>query len=306
MNATRSDGVRRPDTVEEWKAEASALLSPPCCAFHRNVEISAKYAWLYNQSPECFKWAAMAAIASHHIRLVLFPFRLDTNGSGYLDLPRSLSRRGRLTEDANTIRETNNAIFADVFWVHLVYLASRDDADGLSQLRTLLSPTPHYASVLAAFETIDRGRLLADDESLPLSERLRGEDLVWEGNVNLLDHEQRAVVQPHFDRLSPSFVRLISMGATTAFEVRGIKQEVRYFTSFYLHSFTSGLPRVVRGQAWPRITRLEDRWRWLETDVVPRFRRLDASPDLMSASLARVVVEAQHYVDTPCVMSQQR
>ncbi|MGB3187689.1 MAG: hypothetical protein WBG36_17365 [Ornithinimicrobium sp.] len=302
MNATGSGPERRPDTVQGWRAKAAALLSPPCCAFHRNVEISSKYAWLYRQSPERFKWAAMAAIASHHIRLVLFPLRLDTDRSGYIDLPRTLSRRGRLTEDANTIRETNNAIFADVFWVHLAYLGYSAEEDGLDQLRRLLRPIPHYACVLAAFETIDRGCVLMADETMPPSERRRGEDMVWEGNVSLLDHEQRAVVQPHFDRLSRPFVRMISMGATTAFEVRGVRQEVRYFTSFYLHSFTSGLPHALRTQAWPRITRLEDRWRWLETGVVPRFRRLDASPDLIGASLTRVVDEARHYADTPCVM----
>ncbi len=302
MNATGTGPERRPSTVEGWKAAANTMLSPPCCAFHRNVEISSNYAWLYRQSPECFKWAAMAAIASHHIRLVLFPLRLDADHSGYIDLPRSLSRRGRFTGDANTIRDTNNAIFDDVFWVHLAYLACRADEDGLDQLHQLLRPLPHYASVLTAFEAIDRGRALMADETTGPSDRHRGEDMVWEGNVALLDHEQRAIVQPHFDRLSPPFVRLISMGATTTFEVRGVRQEIRYFTSFYLHSFTSGLPHAMRTHAWPRITRLEDRWGWLETDVVPRFRRLDASPHLIGASLTRVVGEARHYADAPCFM----
>ncbi len=52
------------------------------------------------------------------------------------------------------------------------------------------------------------------------------------------------------------------------------------------------------------ITRPEGRWRRLETSVMPRFRRLDASPDLIGASLARVVDEARHYGD-PCVMPNQ-
>ena len=45
------------------------------------------------------------------------------------------------------------------------------------------------------------------------------EDLIWEGNVQLLEHEQRALVQPNFDRLSGAFARLFSMGSTT--ELRG-------------------------------------------------------------------------------------
>ena len=56
-----------PDTIAVWRAVADGFLSDPCCAFHRNVEISSCYAWIHRRQPACFKWAAMAAIASHHI-----------------------------------------------------------------------------------------------------------------------------------------------------------------------------------------------------------------------------------------------
>ena len=103
---------RTPDTIAGWKAMAQSLLSAECCAFHRNLEISCRYAWIHQHQPTGFKWAAMAAIASHHVRLALFPLRLDTDRAGYLDLSRSLGRRRvLLTQDVNTIRGTNNAIF---------------------------------------------------------------------------------------------------------------------------------------------------------------------------------------------------
>ena len=35
---------RTPDTIAGWQALADGLLSDPCCAFHRNVEISSRYA----------------------------------------------------------------------------------------------------------------------------------------------------------------------------------------------------------------------------------------------------------------------
>src|SRR5579862_6294360 len=105
---------RTPDTIAGWKAVADGLLSDPCCVFHRNMEISSRYAWMYQLQPACFKWAAMAAIASH-----LFPLRLDTDRTGYVDIPHSLRRpKLLLSEDVNTIRATNNAIFNDLFWVH--------------------------------------------------------------------------------------------------------------------------------------------------------------------------------------------
>jgi len=205
-----------PDTVAGWRAAADALLSPPCCTFHRNMEISSRYAWLYAQQPTCFKWAGMAAIASHHARLVLFPFRLDADRNGYEDLPRSLSRRRLLTEDANRMREVNNAIYDDIFWVHLAYLAA---ADGVEDLRRLLRPHREYAGLLFVFETIDRGRAVLADEGSPEGARREAADMVWAGNLALLEREQRAVVQPLFDRLSGTFARLVSMGSTTTFEV---------------------------------------------------------------------------------------
>ena len=76
-----------PNSIAEWKAIADGFLTDESCAFHRNVEISARYAWLYKLMPTCFKWAGMAAIASHHVRLALFPLRLDADRSGYVKIP---------------------------------------------------------------------------------------------------------------------------------------------------------------------------------------------------------------------------
>jgi hypothetical protein len=277
-----------PDTITGWKALANSLLTDQACAFHRNLEISSRYAWMYKFLPDGFKWAGMAAFASHHVRLALFPFRLDTDRTGYVDIPRSLHRqKALLLADVNTIRETNNAIFDDIFWVHLAY-GTADD--GIERLRALLGPEPHYVSVLSGFEAIDRGRRALDD------------DLIWKGNVQLLEHEQRALVQPNLDRLSCAFARLFSIGSALTFEVRGLRQEVSYFTSFYLYSLTRGIPQVLHAQAWPRITRYDDRWRWIVTSIVPRFRRFDADTRLADTSLRRIFDEARDYASNPCVL----
>jgi hypothetical protein len=127
----------RPDTVTAWKEAANGLLTDQCCAFHRNMEISLRYAWIYRSLPTCFKWAGMAAFASHHIRFALLPLRVDADRTGY---------------------------------------------------------------------------------------------------------------------------------------------------------------------GWPRITRYDDRWRWLMMSVVPRFRRLDANATLIESSLARVVTEACEHLARPCLL----
>jgi len=181
---------RTPDTIAGWKAVADGLLSNYCCAFHRNVEISSRYAWLYKLQPAYFKWTAMAAIASHHVRLALFPLRLDTDRTGYVDIPHSLGRQKLLlTEDVNTIRATNNAIFNDIFWVHLAYATAED---GIERLRVLLQAESHYAPVLAGFETIDQGRRALEDGLASAEARQEADDLIWEGNVGLLQHTSSA------------------------------------------------------------------------------------------------------------------
>jgi len=293
--------IGTPDTISGWKALADGFLTSRCCAFHRNMEISSRYAWMYELLPACFKWAAMAAIASHHVRLALFPLRLGADPASQGDIPSSLvRRRTMLIKDVHTIRSTNNAIFDDIFWVHLAYISADD---GIEQLRTLLGGEHHYAPVLAGFEAIDQGHRVLQDRTASAGARSMAEDLIWAGNVQLLEHEQRALVQPNFDRLSGAFARLISIGSATTFEVRGVRQDVAYFTSFYL----SSLPRAVRhsrrrGQSWPRITRFEDRWRWVSMSVIPRFRKFDADSRLIDASLRRIVDDARVYASTPCVL----
>jgi hypothetical protein len=289
-----------PESIAGWKALADSLLTNQSCAFHRNLEISSRYAWIYKLLPAYLKWAGMAAFASHHVRLALFPLRLDTDRTGYVDIPHSLARQKvLLIEDVNTIRETNNAIFDDIFWVHLAY-GTTDD--GIGRLRALLAAEPHYAPVLSGFEAIDQGRRILEAGAASAASRRTADDLIWDGNVQLLEHEQRALVQPNLDRLSCAFARLFSIGSALTFEVRGARHEAMYFTSFYLYSLTLGIPQAVHAQTWPRITRFDDRWRWIVTSIVPRFRRFDAEPRLVDLSLRRIFGEARDYASNPCLL----
>ena len=288
-----------PNSIAEWKAVADGFLTVESCAFHRNVEISSRYAWLYKLMPACFKWAGMAAIASHHVRLALFPLRLDADRTGYVNIPHSLVRRRMLMDDVHVIRATNNAIFGDIFWAHLAYASAED---GIERLRALLRPEPHYAPMLSGFEAIDLGRRVLEDGTASVQARRAACDLIWQGNVQLLEHEQRALVQPNFDRLSCAFARLISIGSATRFEVRGMRHEAALFTSFYLASLTRGAGRARGGYTWPRISRFDDRWCWLMASVVPRFRTFDDDMRLIDPSLRRILAQARTFATMPCVL----
>jgi hypothetical protein len=222
--------------------------------------------------------------------------------ASYVDIPHSLGRRKMLLmADVNTIRETNNAIFGDIFWVHLAYGATDD---GIERLRALLATEPHYAAVLSGFEAIDRGRRVVANGTASAEARRAAEALIWKGNVQLLEHEQRALVQPNLDGLSCAFARLFSIGSALSFEVRGVRDEVSYFTSFYYYALTEGIRQALRAQSWPRITRFDDRWRWIVTCIVPRFRRFDVHTRLVDASLCRIFDEARDYASNPWVLAR--
>ena len=173
---------------------------------------------------------------------------------------------------------------------------------GMDRLRGLLRAEPHYAPVLAGFEAIDQGRRRLEDAAVTPDARRAAEELIWQGNVQLLEHEQRALVQPRFDLLSCAFARLLSIGSATSFEARGVRREVAFFTSFYLFSLTRGMPQAARARAWPRMTRYDDRWSWLVTSVVPRFRRFDAEARLIDASLRHILDRARRDASVPCVL----
>ena len=121
----------------------------------------------------------MAAFASRHVRLALSPLRLDRDRGGYVDIPHSLGRRKvLLITDVNRIRDTNNAIFDDIFWVHLAYAAADN---GIECLRGLLREERHYAAVLSGFEAIDHGRRVLEDR--PRRRRPAGQPRISSGRA---------------------------------------------------------------------------------------------------------------------------
>ena len=255
----------RGGTISDWKGHAESLLTSQPCVYRRNGQISALYAALYLRHPALFKWAGMAAFASHHIRLALWPLRLNADSTGEVDLPRALGRRQALNlSDVDQIRRTNNDIFDDIFWLHLVYDGSES---GLRELQDLVATDEHYAPIGTAFAELEQGRRFLDRAA------------VWRANLAILEHEQRAVVQPRFDGLSCRFARAFSFGASAGFEVRGIRQSASVFTSFYGHA----LRQRLRGRRWeyglPLLTSFADRWNWIEGAVVPRFQRFESNED---------------------------
>ena len=260
------NGERRPQTREAWVSVAEACLTVQPCVFHRNLEISSLYAQLYLRFPDLFKWAGMAAFASHHARLALLPLISRRDDDGVVDLAWLEDRRH--LRDINTIRSINNGIFEDIFWAHLAYGGTED---GLDHVMALLAERD---DMRRGFELIERGR------------RAGNEELIWEGNLKLLWHEQAASVQPRFDTLSSVTARIFSLSASLTFQAKGLREHFSFGESFYTFMLLRRPGMLLATRRPPRINDLQHRWAWIEARLVPRFRRLESMrPDLLRERL---------------------
>ena len=148
-----------PDSIAGWKALADGLLTDQPCVFHRNLEISSRLR-LDVQGPAC----VLQVGRDGGIRVLPRPAgTLGHSGWTLIAAATWTSRSsidrhrphpgGLLAVDVDTIRATNNAIFDDIFWVHLAYSSVED---GIGCLRALLGTEPRYAALLTGFEAIDR------------------------------------------------------------------------------------------------------------------------------------------------------
>ena len=184
--------------------------------------------------------------------------------------------------------------------MHLAYVSAdrRDSTPPHAAGRT-----PDYAPVLAGFEAIDEGRRVLEDRAALARGRTGGR-------------------RPHLDRQHPAArARTARPGAAPLRpplvcvrppRLARRRQRASRCTGCVRSSRTSPrstcprspgvcLPRHVRS-SWPRITRYDDRWRWITTSVVPHFRRFDADMRRVDASLLRIFDDARGYAATPCAL----
>ncbi|MEM1448208.1 MAG: hypothetical protein AAGI22_03805 [Planctomycetota bacterium] len=278
-------------SVEDWRRAAEGLLSEQPCVFHRNGEISALYATLYQRNPGLFKWAGMAAFASHHVRVALFPLRIDADPSGRVDLPRTLQHwRGLHLPDVDLIRQTNNGIFDDVFWVHLAY---GGEAAGVERVRRAVRGRSEYVEILDAVEQLDAGRRAIERGS-------SGSSDVWAANLKILRHEQRYLVQPRFERLTTSFARAFSLGASLSFRTERRFRPLHLHSTFYGHAIGRRLGRYVRALRLPDVTRFEDRWDWIESAIIPRYKDFERDHRDVDSRLDEIIERAGGRAQTAC------
>ena len=269
----------------DWQQYAGSLLPEHGCPFARNQRVTSLYAELYLQHPLCFKWAGMAAYASHHVRLALLPLRLSTGPTRCQATDIAGRRHATLsTRDVDLLRQTNDRIFSDIYWAHLVYGGT---PEGLRALAALLGEDRQQ--MLAGFQSIEEGRLLLDHGTPEQNEE--GERLIWEGNARLLRHEQEVMVQPLFDKLSTPFSHAFSIASSLGFSTGRAMEHFRNFCSFYVYMATGGIRGRKRPPLIPNIRHFPDRWLWISQCILPKFRHFESSPGSPIQSQLRAFVD---------------
>jgi hypothetical protein len=235
-------------------AAAEKIKSVEKKALARNKVINQAYAEMYLSNPAVFKWAGMAAFASHSagekMKLIkqighisTFPARVAWD---LIALPGQLSDWNCRYMFAQ-VAQGNKAIYCDLYWQHLAYRAG-----GIAELSRIYQQGDLPEAIWQAWQQIDWGRRTANEE------------LIWEGNLGLLMHEQKYVIQAVLYQgwFNRSIWKMISL----AHQLLGI----------LLDSPVPGGAAAFR-EAVPNgnLADVDQRWHWCVEHIVPAWRNIE-------------------------------
>jgi hypothetical protein len=289
-------------TREEWQAQLERQLPPKTSFVARNRAITALYARWYLQEPWLFQWAGMASFASDQVGVALAlvellnsPHRvvaevptpaqtqnlLDLGVEIYgrtlslaLLLPLALhdtTTRPLLLNDLELIKQGNDAIFADIGWAHLAYAT-----EGFKAIEAN-AREPELAGIVEGFRLMDEGAHRMSDPA----DYQAGAELIRQGSVRLLRHEQMDILPPFFEQMSDLGHIFASVGAWLDFEgVVGLAGQP-WFGGHV------GTLAVVSGQR--SVTNPTHRWEWIERDVLPKWARVTSTYHEQSALHRRLL-----------------
>ena len=255
---------KKEGSVEWWRDKAEERLNNQQCVFLRNQEITANYARAYLKHPNLFKWAGMAAFASHHMRLALKPFALGSGTSGSIEPNELHGPKYRRLQNVSLFKEINDAIYNDIYWAHLAYDGSET---GMERIRSAMKEKASYASLLGAFEKLDAARNLFEVNS-GISKK--ADALAWEANIEILRHEQMSMVQPRFAKLASSFSRGISLFSTMHYQHGGRCKKMLLPGAFVAFRVARHPRQTFRKGI--SIVDFEQRWEWIRDGILPGFK----------------------------------
>ena len=220
-----------------------------------NVQVTSSYAKMYLSNPALFKWAGMAAFASHEVgNGMQQAWQLGFGTGTEMFNPAATWIGGIITGRGDQVGPMmgkllfwalsggNRLLWANIFWQHVAY---RDAGIAAIQGARKAGEVPQ--SVLDAWLLIDAGA------------KAKALDKVWQGNAALLEYEQREVLQPKIYDASEvkDLWKAISPDVPSPIPDHGI-------------TFTTFVPGGNIGV-------FADRWKWISDSMLPAWRKLEAS-----------------------------
>jgi len=220
-----------------------------------NLQVTSSYAKMYLTKPALFKWAGMAAFASHEVgRGMQQAWQLGFGTGTEMYNPALTWIGGLITGRGGDVGPMmgkllfwalsggNRLVWADIFWQHVAY---RDA--GLRAIQEAQKAGDIPQRVLDAWTTIDSGS------------RKKETDAVWDGNALLLMYEQQEILQ-----------RKIYEAAEVKDLWKAISPDVPSPIPGHTIKFTEYVPNG-------NIRVFADRWKWIFESMLPAWRNLESS-----------------------------
>lgn len=272
------------DGLQHFQAQAEALLPAENMVMERNRAITATYASLYLGQRQLFKWAGMAAFASHRVGISLIPFALEEWVEGRARFkvpPEQRDRALTLDDDLNLLRLTNNRVYGSIAWSHLAFASPDHGADCVLDLSATM---PEWKLLRKGWERIAQGqRRLRQGEPASVTDAL-----IWRGNEELLRFEQEVTVQSGFDRMQRAFSTFLTWAMSMEFDGDHDRVELDTFSYFPLYMWTSAFNVLARTRSLPHVGRFDHRWCWVEGCLLPMWKRVDLGDRELEQKLQRL------------------
>jgi hypothetical protein len=242
----------------------------------RNRTITTYYAQLYQNEPQLYKWAGMAAFASFHIGEKLQMWDWEVYGIKSLSITCAKKNR-TLEDDFQMIRIINNRIFLEIGWIHLAF-AQMD----FPSFQALLLEKERHPLIIHAFEKLNNAREQLKSQT-PLVASI--DKLIWEANTEILWHEQSEVVQPLFNKLSVLFSRAMTFFASFDYKINHNQTSWKTRSRFILFLIFNGFHLIKKNRFLPELTNLEHRWYWILNDLLKKWQIVEADKSLITSEI---------------------
>lgn len=211
----------------KWQRLANEQLKKHRSTDIKNQSITCAYAEMYLKNPNRYKWAGLATIVSGKIGMEEKEKRWKPN----------------ITDLMESLMAGNKAVFDDLYWQHLAF-----ENKGIGELKKLYCEQSISHEEYSAWKKISMGK-------------------VWEGNRDLLLHEQRYILQPLLYNSHPlTWYLSDSWGGILVNWGNVLESPVPNDDSV----FPSGLDR--------NIANFNQRWTWIENHILPEWRKFENKP----------------------------